>query len=107
MIVSSTLTLAELLRKREIQINAKVKEEIKEKFLAVPNFQLVDLDLFIAEHSAALTARYNLSLPDGIHLATAILTNCDFFISNDKKLKKVREIKIVYLDDLGKGLFDI
>lgn len=37
---------------------------------------------------------------DSIHLATAIYSGCDVFFTNDKQLKQVKEIKILYLEDL-------
>lgn len=46
-----------------------------------------------------LRVNYNLKTPDAIHLATAIEHKADVFITNDKQLKKVKEIAILYLGD--------
>lgn len=37
---------------------------------------------------------------DSIHIATAIHSGCDAFLTNDKQLKQVTEIQVVYLEDL-------
>ena len=50
--------------------------------------------------AAKLRAMYNLKTPDSIHLATAMESDCDYFIGNDSKLKKIKEIKTLCLSEL-------
>jgi predicted nucleic acid-binding protein len=38
--------------------------------------------------------------PDAIQIATAIYYPADYFLTNDKRLKSVTEIKIITLEDL-------
>ncbi|MBI4401520.1 MAG: PIN domain-containing protein, partial [Nitrospirae bacterium] len=54
----------------------------------------------VADRAAELRARYRLSTPDAIHVATAINGAATGFIGNDKGIKEVREIECVILDDL-------
>jgi predicted nucleic acid-binding protein len=54
----------------------------------------------VATEAAKLCANYNLSEQDGIQVATAITNNCEAFLTNDKTLKKVKDIEVLVLDDL-------
>ncbi|MCD4792346.1 MAG: PIN domain-containing protein [Bacteroidales bacterium] len=58
------------------------------------------LTLFDCDIASKLRAE-NISLKnfDAIQIATALNNNCDIFMSNDKKLKTVKDIKIYTLDD--------
>lgn len=37
--------------------------------------------------------------PDAIHIATALLNNCEILITNDKGIKTRNDIEVLYLDD--------
>ncbi len=59
------------------------------------------MDLAVAKRASKLRAKYTfLKGFDAIQIAIAIENNCDAFLTNDKQLKKIREIKIVVLEDL-------
>lgn len=55
----------------------------------------------IAESAARLRADYALRTPDAIQLATAITHNADFFLTNDVRLERVKQIEILLLSDLS------
>lgn len=54
----------------------------------------------IAEMAAQLRANYPLRTPDAIQIATAIYCQCDAFLTNDDRLKQVKEIEIVVVSEL-------
>ena len=55
----------------------------------------------MAEISATLRAKYaSLRGMDSLQIACAIATGCDAFITNDRKLKIVKEIRIQQITDL-------
>ena len=62
-----------------------------------PNLSVLNLNDNIVDLASSLRAKYNLRTPDAIHIATAIDAGADKFVTNDKSLKKVREIKIELL----------
>ncbi|OQX79879.1 MAG: hypothetical protein B6D64_04135 [Bacteroidetes bacterium 4484_276] len=62
---------------------------------------ILDLDLKIAKAAAEIRAKYNIKTPDSIQLATAINQSCNFFLTNDKKLK-ISGITTLYLDEIVK-----
>ena len=59
-----------------------------------PNLHLVPFDARIAEISSDLRARYDLPTPDAIQVATALQQGAETFVTNDTRLKRVREIRI-------------
>ncbi|MBD3280111.1 PIN domain-containing protein [Candidatus Dojkabacteria bacterium] len=69
-------------------------------FNHVENLSLVDMTKDIAMTAAKLRADYGIRTPDGLHLATAINSGADIFVTNDKRLKKVSEIKVVDIQEL-------
>ena len=66
----------------------------------IPKLQIVAPTKKICLLAAQLRAAYRLKTPDAIHLATAIDSDCDVFITNDGNLKKVQEITVLTLRDI-------
>ena len=98
--VTSTVTLLELL----VQPYRDQKEELAQKIFALastyPKLEWVSVTMNIADRVAELRARYRLSTPDAIQLATAIGHNATRFYGNDRGLRRVKEIECVLVDDL-------
>ncbi len=61
------------------------------------NLTIAGLNENVIELASDLRAKYGLLLPDCIHLATAIDFGAHAFVTNDKALKKVKEIKVQLL----------
>lgn len=76
-----------------------VKKQLK-ALESIPKLQIIASTKQICLTAAQLRAAYKLKTPDAIHIATAIDFGCDVFITNDDRLKKVAEIKILTLRDL-------
>jgi predicted nucleic acid-binding protein len=64
------------------------------------NFTLISIDPQIAESAADLRARYNLRTPDALQVAAALQTGCEAFLTNDKGLQRVTELRVLVLDEL-------
>ncbi len=63
-------------------------------------FQLLDINANIAHQSYQLRAKYDfLKAMDALQLASAIVNGCTCFYTNDKKLKKVEELKVLLVDE--------
>lgn len=72
-----------------------------EKFIDGMNIQVIPIEKKIAFEAAKIRSKYqNLKALDAIHLATAILSDCKFFLTNDKQLRQVQEINVIVMDDL-------
>ena len=60
----------------------------------------VALTVGIAERTAQLRADHNLRTPDAVQIATALLSGCDAFLTNDEKLKRVTELRVIVVTEL-------
>ena len=80
--------------------NRSLEREYSELLLNSRNFSLVDVNPEIAENAAELRARYNLRTPDALQIASAIVTGCQAFITNDTVFKRVNELSILVLSEL-------
>ncbi|WP_447980139.1 type II toxin-antitoxin system VapC family toxin [Candidatus Nitrospira bockiana] len=54
----------------------------------------------VADGAAELRARYRLSTPDAIQLATAINRKATRFYGNDRGLRRVKEIECLIVDEM-------
>jgi predicted nucleic acid-binding protein len=98
--VTSTITLLEVLVRPKKVFNFDLEEKYLEILLHNENLEIVPLDILIARKAAEIRAKYGVKTPDAIQLATGINHECDAFLTNDKALKKVEEIKVVTIPDL-------
>lgn len=97
---SSVITLVEILS-RPLQLeDHRLVQEYRDILLNSGDFRLVPVTIQIASIAADLRARYNLRTPDALHMATALHTGCDMFLTNDVALKRVTEITVLALDEL-------
>ena len=64
----------------------------------------VSIGLEVARRAADLRAGYRLRPPDAIQLAAALVHGATAFLTNDKKLKSVNELKVLILDDWVRDL---
>ncbi|MDR1103455.1 MAG: PIN domain-containing protein [Tannerella sp.] len=96
--ISSVITLIETL----VLPMREGRYDIVEKYetILTQSMEMIDINPHIAKMTARLRAAYSLKIPDAIQLATGIYHSADCFLTNDKRLKAIKEITIVFLDDL-------
>jgi len=97
---TSVLTLMEILVQ---PIRMKAKGLVKEYENIICNsktLDIYDINIEIARKAAEIRAVYGFKTPDSIQLATAISTNSDYFLTNDKRLKSFKGIKIIVIDEI-------
>lgn len=99
-VVSSTVTLTEVLTKPLQAADTTLITFYRQMLLNTQGITLLPIDTAIAEQSALLRANYQLKTPDAFQVATAIHSNYDAFLTNDKGIKRVQEIDVLVLDDL-------
>jgi predicted nucleic acid-binding protein len=100
---SSVITLTEVLAKPKQSGQVSIQNAYRDILLHSGNFRLVPIDAFIAEHAATLRALHSLRTPDALQLAAALSAGCQAFLTNDKTLKRVTELRILLLDDLAEA----
>jgi predicted nucleic acid-binding protein len=100
--------VAEILNEKQIYISfitelelLSFKELTKTEHLKIIEFisecTIIDINPFIKELSISLRKKYSLKLPDAIVSATSAFLKIPL-ISADVKLKKVKEIDLVFYD---------
>lgn len=99
-IITSAITLTEVLTLPLETGNATYQREYREMLLNTEAITTLPVTIGIAEKAAELRAKYRLRTPDALHVATALVSNCDAFLTNDLKLKRVAEIRVLVLDEL-------
>lgn len=99
---SSVITLLEVLvhpmRNNELQL----VEQYQNILCNSHTINIFDLNIEITTKAAFYRAKYGLKTPDSIQVATAVYTSSDYFLTNDIRLKAVKEIKLLILDELIK-----
>jgi predicted nucleic acid-binding protein len=58
------------------------------------------LDGPAAEDAAWIRGRIAASMPDAIHLACARRSGVTAFVTNDRRVRPIGQLAVVYLDDL-------
>ncbi|MEK7111063.1 MAG: PIN domain-containing protein [Patescibacteria group bacterium] len=97
---TSTISVIESLVLPEKQNNQLICYEYEKVFRNHPNLRILAVDFNISRLTAKLRAKYPfLKTPDAIQISSGLISGCSLFITNDKKLAKVKEITIAILDD--------
>jgi len=97
---TSYLTMMELLIKPMKLNRQDLVEEYRMIFETFPNLSMIPLDKSVAYLAATFRALYNLKSADSIQLASAAFAKCDLFLTNDKDLIQIKELKINYMDEI-------
>lgn len=97
--VTSYLTLMEILVKPKAEGNPEAIRDYEFFLTTFPNLSFVSMGLEVARRAADLRAGYRLRPPDALQLAAALVHGATAFLTNDKKLKQVSELKVLMLDD--------
>ena len=99
-VVTSELSLAEVLV-RPIQLRNEKMIAIYEAVLQFcPGLERCAIDLATLRSCARIRADHGLKLPDAIHVASALATNCQFLITEDKRVRSVDQLQVLRLADL-------
>ena len=56
-------------------------------------------DVEVAEKAAEIRAKYGVKPPDALQVATSLVHHAEAFITNDKELKKIKEINIITMKE--------
>lgn len=91
--VMSTIVLAEVLV--GFYQNKETDKANRFASKALLNYDLLEVNLEIAQEAAKIRAKHNIKLPDAIIAASTIAAEADYFISQDKLLLKRLNIKTI------------
>lgn len=99
-VVTSTITLLEVLVHPLRRADAQLAGQYRDVLLRAEHLTMIDVSPAIAEEAADLRAHYSLRTPDSIQVATAIHEGATVFITNDKTLPSLPDLKTLVLADL-------
>jgi len=98
--VTSVITLTEVLIHPLRQGDIRLSDKYRTLLLNSSNFETRSIDATIADQAADLRARYGLRTPDALQIATALAAGCDAFLTNDARLQRVTELRVLVLDEI-------
>ena len=99
-IIASELLFTELLPRPVKAGRQDLVERYLELIQNTPRIKLVPVDRSVILRSVHLRADFGLRSMDALHLATALVHDCDAFITNDRRLARVNLLRVLTLDDL-------
>ena len=99
---TSVITLLEVLVHPMRHNENHLVEQYQNILCNSPTINIFELNIEIAKRAAVFRAKYGLKTPDSIQVATAIYASAEFFLTNDIRLKAVKEIETLILDELIK-----
>ena len=56
--------------------------------------EIVQLTRDVVDKATEIRAQFNFKTPDSLHLAAAVISNCDVFLTNDQRLNRFTGITI-------------
>jgi predicted nucleic acid-binding protein len=97
--MTSVLTLLEIAVK-PLRLGRPEVADVYEALLGdIPNLAILNLDLRAARIGAELRASYGLRTPDAMQIGACLAHGAEVFVTNDQRLRRVKEINVVLLDD--------
>ena len=99
-LVTSAVTVEEYLvhpyTKKENELIRNFKN-----FLEYMEIEVVSIDTEIAEQAARIRAEFiGFKAMDSLQIATAVMTGCEAFFTNDKQLRQEKSLPCLTMDDL-------
>ena len=99
-IITSTLTLLEVLV-QPMKLNRQdLVEQYRQILSSASGIEILEITSAVACRAAELRAKYNLKTPDSIQVGTALEYEAKFFLTNDVRLRVIKEIKTITPQEL-------
>ncbi|MCS6845740.1 MAG: PIN domain-containing protein [Caldilineales bacterium] len=99
-LVTSTITVAEVLI-HPLRLGADdLRREYLDLFLNSANLEIQSIDIEVAQRAAELRVTHNVRLPDALQIAAALYAGCTAFLTNDRQLGHVTDLRILIVDEL-------
>jgi predicted nucleic acid-binding protein len=96
---TSALTLLEVLVVPYRDGNLPLAERYEQLLTRGKGLRMVPLDTAQLRAAAQLRARHAVRTPDAIQLAAALSARCSAFVTNDRSIRELPELRILQLED--------
>ena len=97
--VTSELTLAEVLVRPFREARPELVRHYRSVVQTHAGLTVTPVTRLVLLEAARLRASTSLKLPDAIHMATAMHSSCEAFLTNDARLKSVANLTVIQLID--------
>jgi predicted nucleic acid-binding protein len=97
--MTSVLTLLEIAIKPLRLGRPEIADAYEALIGDITNLAIKNVDVRSARIGAELRATYGLRTPDSLQIAACVANGAEAFVTNDRRLRRVKEIDIVVLDD--------
>jgi predicted nucleic acid-binding protein len=99
-IVTSAVTVEEYLTFPYKIDNQELIDNFK-RFINYMNVEIIDVNFEIAEQASIIRGKYkDFKGMDALQIASAVISGCDMFFTNDKQLRQEKELPCMTMDDL-------
>ncbi len=98
--VTSVVTITELCTRPLAVGRSDLASAYRAALMQFPNLGVLVIDAATAHQAAALRASYRLRTPDALQIAASLNAGATAFITNDRRLRQVRELEVLIIDDL-------
>jgi predicted nucleic acid-binding protein len=98
--ITSVVTIGEVLVQPLAHGDVGLQQRYRDALLNGVGIRTLPVDAMLAERAAELRARYRIRLPDALQIAVALAERCEAFVTNDRQLARVAELRVLVLDDL-------
>ncbi len=99
-VVTSVITLTEVLVKPLRDGDARLAEQYRDILLNIDGLTTVEVSAAVAEKAARLRSQYSLRTPDAIQIATALHTGASALLTNDIRWPALPDVHILTLEQL-------
>ena len=97
--VTSALTLLETLVQPYRVGNAPLADEYEAFLTRSQGLRLDEITRVVLRAAAQLRAAYNITIPDALQLATALIARCPVYLTNDRDLPAIAGMRILQIKD--------
>ena len=98
--LTSTITLLEVSVKPLRAGDLETAEKYKKILTNSEGINILEINDSIAFKAAGIRAKYNIHTPDALQIATSFEGAADYFLTNDFRLKSIKELKIIIPHEL-------
>jgi predicted nucleic acid-binding protein len=97
--VTSIITLIEACVHPHRQGRTDLVEAYERWLLRSRQVRVLPLDTAAARRALALRSEHNIPVPDALQIAAALEMSATSFVTNDQRLRKVKDIVVLVLED--------
>ena len=97
--VTSMITLIEACDHRKRLGRSDLVQAYERALLRSQQVQTVSVDAGVARRAASLRADYGIRTPDAVQIGAALQAGATAFVTNDRRLAKVQDLRVVVFDD--------